>query len=198
MQKAVAAVEVKDGLSTFFPSEKLISRFDRGETPLTPSYQDSKVDVGIKSAIAGINSEQAIYSYDSNELSEWKNDGKLSTAWITYHLERKAEIDDICIKLTGWRKRSYPLEIFADDKLVWSGNTEKSLGYIHLSVKPVRTDKITIKLKGEAKESDAFGQIVEVVEPNAGDLDLLRVKGGEKTNNELRIVEVEFLETLKK
>ena len=54
------------------------------------------------------------------------------------------------------------------------------------------------KLKGEAKESDAFGQIVEVVEPNAGDLDLLRVKGGEKTNNELRIVEVEFLETLKK
>lgn len=69
---------------------------------------------------------------------------------------------------------------FADDKLVWSGNTEKSLGYIHLSVKPVRTDKITIKLKGEAKESDAFGQIVEVVEPNAGDLDLLRVKGGEK------------------
>lgn len=37
-----------------------------------------------------------------------ENDGKLSTAWITYHLERKAEIDDICIKLTGWRKRSYP------------------------------------------------------------------------------------------
>ena len=191
-------IEVKDGLSQFFPSEKLTSRFDRGETPLTPSYQDSKVDVRVKSAIAGINSEQAIHSYDSNELSEWKNDGKLSTAWITYQLERKAEIDDICIKLTGWRKRSYPLEIFADDALIWSGNTEKSLGYIHLSVKPVQTDKITIKLKGEAKESDAFGQIVEVVEPNAGDLDLLRVKGGEKTNNELRIVEVEFLETLKK
>ena len=113
-------------------------------------------------------------------------------------MERKAEIDDICIKLTGWRKRSYPLEIFADDALIWSGNTEKSLGYIHLSVKPVQTDKITIKLKGEAKESDAFGQIVEVVEPNAGDLDLLRAKGGEQTNNELRIVEVEFLETLKK
>lgn len=192
------SVEVKGGLSKFFPSEKLISRFDRGETPLTPSYQDSKVDVKVKSAIAGVNSEQAIYSYDGNELSEWKNDGKLGTAWITYQLERKAEIDDICIKLTGWRKRSYPLEIYADDELIWNGNTEKSLGYIHLSVKPVRTDKITIKLKGEAKESDAFGQIVEVVEPNAGDLDLLRAKGGEKTNNELRIVEVEFLETLKR
>ena len=37
---------------------------------------------------------------------------------------------------------------------------------------------------------------MEVVEPSAGDLDLLRAKNGEKTNNELRIVEVEFLETI--
>ena len=189
-------VKVENGLSKFFPSEKLASRFDRGETPLTPSYKNSKVDVRVKSAVAGVNSEEAINSFDSNELSEWKNDGRLSTAWITYQLERKAEIDDICIKLTGWRKRSYPLEIFADDELIWSGNTEQSLGYIHLAVKPVRSDKITIRLKGAAKEADAFKQIVEVVEPSAGDLDLLRAKNGEKTNNELRIVEVEFLETI--
>ena len=51
-------------------------------------------------------------------------------------------------------------------------------------------------MKGAAKEADAFKQIVEVVEPSAGDLDLLRAKNGEKTNNELRIVEVEFLETI--
>ena len=189
-------VKVENGLSKFFPSEKLARRFDRGETPLTPSYKNSKVDVRVKSAVAGVNSEEAINSFDSNELSEWKNDGRLSTAWITYQLERKAEIDDICIKLTGWRKRSYPLEIFADDELIWSGNTEQSLGYIHLAVKPVRSDKITIRLKGAAKEADAFKQIVEVVEPSAGDLDLLRAKNGEKTNNELRIVEVEFLETI--
>ena len=189
-------VKVENGLSKFFPSEKLASRFDRGETLSTPSYKDSKVDVRVKSAIAGVNSEEAINSFDSNELSEWKNDGRLSTAWITYQLERKAEIDDICIKLTGWRKRSYPLEVFADDELIWSGHTEQSLGYIHLPVKPVRSDKITIKLKGAAKEADAFKQIVEVVEPSAGDLDLLRAKNGEKTNNELRIVEVEFLETI--
>ncbi len=41
------------------------------------------------------------------------NDGKLSTAWITYTLEKEAAIDDICIKLNGWRSRSYPLEVFA-------------------------------------------------------------------------------------
>ena len=190
------SVKVENGLSKFFPSEKLASRFDRGETPLTPSYKNSKVDVRVKSAFAGVNSEEAVNSFDGNELSEWKNDGRLNTAWITYRLERKAEIDDICIKLTGWRKRSYPLEVFADDELIWSGDTEQSLGYIHLSVKPVRSDKITIRLKGAAKEADAFKQIVEVVEPSAGDLDLLRAKNGEKTNNELRIVEVGFLETI--
>lgn len=191
-------VEVKDGLSKFFPSDELASRFDRGETPATPSYQDSKISVRVKSAIAGTNNEQVANSYDDNELSEWRNDGKLNTAWITYKLERRAEVDDICIKLTGWRRRSYPLEIFAGDELIWSGETEKSLGYIHLPVKPVKTDQITIRLKGAAQESDGFGQIIEVVEPHAGDMDLLRVKGGEKTNKELRIIEIDFLETLQR
>jgi len=190
-------VEVKDGLSKFFPAEKLPSRFDRGETPATAPYKDTKVDVRISSAIAGINQADASKSYDDNELSEWKNDGRLNTAWITYKLERRAEIDDICIKLTGWRRRSYPLEVFAGDQLIWSGNTDKSLGYVHLMIdKPVRSDLITIRLKGAAQDSDAFGQIIEVVEPTAGELDLFKAQGGENTNNELRIVEVEFLETL--
>ena len=57
-------------------------------------------------------------SYDDIELTEWKNDGKLSTAWITYTLERDAEIDDICIKPQGWRSRSYPLEVYAGNTLI--------------------------------------------------------------------------------
>ena len=165
---------------------------------MTPSYTEKKVDVRIKSVVAGINTETAANSYDDNELSEWRNDGRLSTAWITYQLERYAEVDDICIKLTGWRQRSYPLEIFAGNKLIWSGNTERSLGYVHLPVKPVRTNTITIRLKGSTHDSDAFGQIIEVVEAQAGELDLFKAEGGDKTNNELRIVEVEFLETLNK
>ena len=189
-------VDVKDGLSRFFPNEQLASRFDRGETPSTPSYKDSKVDVRVKAAQAGVNTDTAINSYDDNELSEWKNDGRLSTAWITYQLERRALVDDICIKLTGWRQRSYPLEILAGDELIWSGNTERSLGYVHLNVKPVLADQITIRLKGATQDADAFGQIIEVLEPKAGELDLFKAEGSEKTNNELRIVEIEFLETL--
>jgi hypothetical protein len=101
------------------------------------------------------------------------------------------------MKLTGWRQRSYPIEVFAGKQLIWKGDTDKSLGYIHLNIEhPVMTDEITIRLKGATQDHDAFGQIVEVVEPAAGELDLFKAKDGEKTRNELRIVEVEFLETL--
>lgn len=103
-------VKVTGGLSTYLPQATLKGRLDRGETPSTPSYKDSKKGVRIVSAKAGSNNNDAEKSYDDIELTEWKNDGKLSTAWITYTLERDAEIDDICIKLQGWRSRSYPLE----------------------------------------------------------------------------------------
>ena len=189
-------IEVKDGLSSYIPGNELEGRLTRGETPLTPSYKDTKVDVGILSAVAGANNENAINSFDDNELSEWRNDGKANTAWITYQLERAARVDEVCLKLTGWRLRSYPLEIYAGDELIWSGETDKSLGYVHLKVKPVLTNEITIRLKGASKEGDAFGQIVEVAAPVANELDLYKAKDGDKTRHELRIVEIEFKENL--
>jgi len=191
------AIDVKDGITGFNPAEGLVSNLDRGETPLSPSYIDSKVDVKVKSAEAGINNETVGNSFDDNELSEWRNDGRLGTGWITFNLERRAAIDDICVKLTGWRQRSYPLEVFAGDSMIWSGNTDRSLGYVHLNIDhPVLSDRYTIRLKGAATDNDAFGQIIEVVEPKAGELDLFKAEGGDKTNNELRIVEIEFLETI--
>ena len=191
-----SSVEVQNGLSTYIPGDDLEGSLDRGETPLSPSYIDRAVDVAVLSAEAGINTEEACKSCDDNELSEWKNDGKASTAWIKYHLERIARVDEVCMKLTGWRMRSYPLEIYAGDELIWSGETEKSLGYVHLKVKPIPASEITIRLKGSSKEDDAFGQIVEVAAPVANELDLFKAKDGDKTNHELRIVEVEFKESL--
>ncbi|MCM1137661.1 MAG: DUF4982 domain-containing protein [Muribaculum sp.] len=190
-------VEVKDGLTTYTQRTALPVRLDRGETPAGQSYQDSEVGVRVKSATAGFNQETVGNSWDDNELSEWKNDGRLSTGWITYKLERRAAIDDICVKLTGWRQRSYPIEVYAGDKLVWSGKTEPSLGYVHLNIEhPVMADEYSIRLKGAASEKDAFDQIVEVAEPAAGELDLFKAKDGDKVKNELRIVEIEFNETL--
>ena len=187
-------VKVTGGLSTYLPQSTLKGRLDRGETPSTPSYKDSKKGVRIVSAKAGSNNNDAEKSYDDIELTEWKNDGKLSTAWITYTLERDAEIDDICIKLQGWRSRSYPLEVYAGNTLIWSGNTDKSLGYIHLNVeKPVRANTITIRLKGNTSDKDAFGQIIEVEAIAANTMELEK----SSSKHQLRIIEVEFLETIK-
>ncbi|MCR5840810.1 MAG: DUF4982 domain-containing protein [Bacteroidales bacterium] len=189
-------VETKGGLSTYVPGDHLAARLDRGETPQTPSYFDRCIDVEIVGATAGANAGSACASWDDNELSEWTNDGKLATGWITYKLGRMATIDEVCVKFTGWRMRSYPIEIYAGKELIWSGDTERTLGYVHIPVKPVMTREITLRLKGSAAEEDAFGGITEVVAPAAGELDLYKAQGAGEPNNELRIVEIEFKENL--
>ena len=196
-----AYIKVESGklkVESCLPQLTLKGRMNRGDTPSTPSYTEKAKGVDIISAKAGYDTEHALYSYDDNELSEWKNDGRLSTAWITYRLERKTIVDDICLKLTGWRLRSYPLEVYAGKTLIWSGETERSLGYIHLApIKRVKTDEITIRLKGAGKDKDAFGGIVEVAQPAAGELDLFKAKNGADTKSELRIVEIDFTEKVK-
>ena len=174
------------------PQFTLKGRLNRGETPLTPSYTETSKGIGILSAKAGYDSDHAVNSFDDNELSEWKNDGRRSTAWITYRLAEKAVVDDICLKLTGWRVRSYPLEVYAGKTLIWSGETERSLGYIHLKPsKRVKTNEITIRLKGAGKDKDAFGGITEVAQSAAGELDLFKA-ASKREQNELRIVEIEL------
>ena len=182
-------------MANYRPQMTLPCRLDRGETPSTASYTEQAAGVPVVSAKAGYDDEHAVRSYDDNELSEWKNEGRLNTAWITYRLQRKAVVSDVCLKLTGWRLRSYPLEVYAGKQLIWSGETPRSLGYVHLKpAKAVRTDEVTIRLKGAGKDKDAFGGIVEVAEPAAGELDLFKAKNGGATKSELRIVEIEFLE----
>ena len=180
--------------ASYLPAMTLKGSLDRGETPLAPSYTEKARGIEIKSAKAGYDSEKALLSCDDNELSEWRNDGRLSTAWITYKLAEKAVLSDICMKLTGWRLRSYPIEVYAGKQLIWSGDTPRSLGYIHLTpTKSVKTNEVTIRLKGAGKDSDAFSGIVEVAEPAAGELDLFKAKGGDAPKSELRIVEVDFI-----
>ena len=100
-------------------------------------------------------------------------------------------------RLAGWRQRSYPLEVYAGKQLIWAGNTERSLGYVHLLIdKPVCTDTITICLKGAAKDADAFGQITEVEASKAGEFDLIKTEKNSKKNKTLRIIEIEFLQTI--
>ena len=186
--------KINDGMSAYIASDHLKGVLDRGETPATPSFTEKKQTIAIASATAGANSGDVSNSFDDNELSEWKNDGQLSTAWITYELAEPAAIDEISIKLTGWRQRSYPIEVLADNELIWKGNTDKSLGYISLFIdKPVKAKRYTIHQTGSASDKDAFGQVTELAGGPATELDLYKAKDGDKVRGELRIIEIDFL-----
>ncbi len=187
-------VTVQNGLSTYISGEYQPSNLSRGETPKTPSYSEKRSTVNIVAATSGSNETDVSNSFDDNELSEWKNDGRLSTGWIKYELERDATISETDLKLTGWRMRSYPIQIFVDDVKVWEGETEKSLGYVHLQFKPTRGRFVTIKLTGTSDDKDAFGGIVEVAASTPGELDLFKDPNATNAKGQLRIVEAEFYE----
>ena len=92
MQFETVPVEVEHGLRTDLVAEGLPSNLEKGPTPLTPSFIPSRRSIPIGSATAGANSEMAAQSYDDNEMSEWTNDGRLSTGWISYQLTEKSRI----------------------------------------------------------------------------------------------------------
>lgn len=183
-------VDTGSGMGTYNPALTLNPVLTRGETPLTPSYTDVAVSVDVVSATAGSNIENITNSYDDNELSEWKSDGKIENAWVTYNFGKKQKVDEVVIKLTGWRNKCYPLAIYSGKKLVWKGATYATLGAVHIPLgKVVDTKSLTIKMLGPSMDSNAFGDTKELAGGNAGELDRFVSKKGKV---ELRIVEVEF------
>ena len=166
----------------------------RGETPLTPSYRDYAASVDIVSAQAGSNAADIQNSYDDNELSEWKSDGKKENAQVTYHLGRKAAVSELTMKLTGWRNKCYPLEVDAGKQKVWEGITDATLGYAHIRIdRPVPSDRLTIRMVGPVQDSSKFGDTKELAGGNAGEFDRIKSAEGKV---ELRIVELDILESL--
>ncbi len=178
----------------YLPQMTLKCNLGRGETPLSPSYRDIKRTVDITSAKAGSNQDSAIRSYDDNELSEWQSDGKLENAWITYKLNEKTFVDEITIKLTGWRDKLYPLAIYSAGKKVWEGYTYPTLGYCHIQINnPIKTDNITIKMLGGTKSKSESGDTTELAGGKTGELDRIATKKGQVN---LRIVEIDFLKNM--
>jgi hypothetical protein len=174
------------------PSLTLKPVLDRGETSATASYQDSFHALKIISARACSNQAVTQNSYDDNELTEWKSDGERDNAWITYKLERKAAISEITLKLTGWRQKCYPLEVYAGKKKIWKGITPASLGYVHIHIDhPIAANELTIKMVAPAQDSKKFGLVKELAGGVANEMDRLKSAKGK---TELRIVEADFLE----
>lgn len=192
--KGVASIDLKTNkvdIEHYLPQMTLKGDLSRGETPSTPSYTDIKETIDITGAVAGVNQEDAQKTFDDDETTEWKSDGKPENAWITYLFTEKEKVDEITVKLTGWRVKMYPLAIFAGKKKVWEGYTYASLGYVHIKIdKPVKAKDITIRMMGDAKSKTQLSDTKELAGGKASTLDFIGIKKGKPV---LRIVEIDFL-----
>lgn len=186
-------VTIANGLSSFFPSDSLRSFLGRGPTPAGESYRDSRRTIAATNVVAGSNSETAKNTTDDNELSDWSSDGKRENAWIKYEFAKSERIDQVVLKPMGWRTLQYPLKISVDDKVVFTGTTPRSLGYVTITFPPTVGRSIKIELAGEAANRDALGNIIEIT--GTADPNSQANRGGA---TKLGIVEAEFYQTIRR
>ncbi|MGR4862326.1 DUF4982 domain-containing protein [Caulobacter sp. LARHSG274] len=151
------------------PGETLLPvSLARGPTPATPSFKVRRLTVKPAATTAGSNLASVALAQDDDETTHWASDGQLANAWIEYRLARPQVVDEVVLKLIGWRLRSYPLRITMDGVTVYQGEPAKSLGYVTLPLKPVKGARLRIALAGPTVDRDAFGKIVEITGAKAG------------------------------
>jgi hypothetical protein len=155
-------VTVINGLSLDMPYDGLTPSLKRGPTPATPAFTPVRRSLKIAGATAGSNSEKAVATFDDDETTNWTNDGKTSTAWITYTLAEEATVSEVAFRFNGFRTISYPVKILVDGKEVYSGTTPRSLGYVNLPVKPTKGKTVTVQLAGATSVNSNANAGVEV------------------------------------
>ena len=180
-------VTVTNGLSLVFPSYDQPANLSRGPTPPDKSFKTTRTPIDVERVTAGSNVERATYSFDDNEATDWSSDGSLSNAWIRYEFAGPAKIDQVVLKLVGWRTQSYPLQISVEDKVVFTGNSPRSLGYVTFSFPATAGRSVKIELRGQATNIDSSGKLIEIT--GAPDPQSAANKGGKSI---LGIVEAEF------
>lgn len=185
----VAVAAPSGGLSRDFPEDHQPGLLTRGPTPAGPSFTPSRSTHRAAEIVAGSNPADAGKSVDDNELSRWTSDGQPTTAWIEYRFADPVTLDAIDLKLVGWRTRAYPLTITLDGRTVWRGETERQLGYAHLTFPAATGRVLRITQTGAVVDRDAFGKVVELnTARSAGDTGADAVPAGTR----LGIVEADF------
>ncbi len=176
---------------TLLPQMTLRPRLDRGETPLSPSFTDTFKAVQVDSVTAGSNAENALFAIDDNEKTEWRSNGEAHDSWITFHLDGPQAVDEVVLKLAGWRLKCYPLAVYAGDSLVWQGVTPPSLGYVHISIpSPVAAPTLTLKQLAPTTDNSKFGEIKELAAKYANTMEWA---GSDKGKTDLRVIEADLL-----
>jgi hypothetical protein len=149
------ALQQKDGLATIAPSDGLKPKLLRAAAPQqTPTYTTTRKSLKIASAAAGANEAGVSRSYDDSETTDWRNDGKISSAWIRYTLAETSTINELTLKLNNFKNRRI-LKILVDDKEVFNGLTPVNLGYCTIPFKPVEGKTVTVQLVSETAVAPA-------------------------------------------
>ncbi|KAF1951980.1 glycoside hydrolase family 2 sugar binding protein [Byssothecium circinans] len=136
-----------NGLSTILPSSNLPSDLSRGPTPSSSSYKPSRQALKITSVTAGSNAANTSFTYDDTETTSWAG-ADAATSWIRYTLSEASVINQLVMKLSGFRTKTYSLSVLVDEKVVWKGTTETNLGYVTLKLEENRGKSVEIKLEG--------------------------------------------------
>jgi hypothetical protein len=178
-------VKASGGLAALPPALPL--HLERGPTPATSSFTVSSVAVPVAAVDAASKSGEAGNSIDDDETTKWTSEPGQGAA-ITYRLARPAQLTEAVLKLSGWRERSYPLLITVDGVEVYKGTTPKSLGYVHLPLKPHKGSAVRIALEGSVDEANAI-KLTEVANQANADTGANNI-----SKAVLAIVEAEFHE----
>jgi beta-galactosidase len=140
----------------------------RGPTPISPSFKTWRTPIKPAETLAGSNATAVNLAQDDDEATHWSSDGQLANAWIEWRLDHPQAVNEVELKLIGWRLRSYPLRITMDGVVVYEGVADKTLGYVTLPLKPVKGSRLRMTLTGPTVDRDAFGKIVEITGARAG------------------------------
>jgi hypothetical protein len=171
-------------LTAALPETGLPSILDRVPVAAPPPIVSSRIALPIAAATARVNPENVAQSFDDDETTAWSGDDNPANSWIQYELESPATIDQVTLKLSNWRNRSYPLRITVDGQEAFVGESGRSLGYVTLQLNPRTGKTIRIELTRPGdRDQDGFN-LVEV--GNAADPATQRARAG------LSIVEAEF------
>jgi len=169
-------IQVEHGIAEVNDLSQLALNLERGPTPLTPSFTAHRRQIAVTSVIAGSHSVDAYRSIDDNETTSWSNgngqsanDGlkaekalssgkpSLRDAWIEFHFAQLEPLQTIELKLNGFRRRSYPLVIYADGRKIWQGSTETTLGYWVLDLREVvHAKSIRVVLDGSPSDGQQY------------------------------------------
>ncbi|RDE07130.1 hypothetical protein DVW87_05640 [Sphingomonas aracearum] len=156
---------------------------------MTPSFRVTRATYQPVAVTAGANTAEAGRSIDDNELTHWASDGVPANAWIEYRFDSPVALNALDLKLVGWRSRAYSLSITLDGREVWRGETERSLGYAHVTFPAARGQVLRIRQVAAVADVDAFGKVVELSSARqSGDTGADQVAPGWR----LAIVEADF------